>query len=255
MSAPLLAALLACAAPARAASADAGAWDARLAGYSGEVTVFPAGGGESLLAEADMPLEKGDRVTTGPGASAEISLDGSGLISLRENSDLTLKRDDREDASFSLDLGNLLAKIEKLGTRRLKIATPTMVAAVRGTEFGVEVVDENNCSAAVFDEGSVEVRAENGTTATLTSNQETFVLRGQPVIPPFALRRFAARRAIMRAHAARLAAVRARWRPVAAGARLELRRRALERMRQRHGKRLERFQQRRQRQQQRRRHG
>ncbi|MBI4060111.1 MAG: FecR domain-containing protein [Elusimicrobia bacterium] len=216
-------------APARAQEES---WDARLAGVSGDVTVVSADGSPEASGEADMPLEEGDRVVVAEGGSAEVSLDGSSLITVRERSDFKIEKTAAGDSSFFLSAGSILAKIQKLGARRLRVRTPSAVAAVRGTEFGVEV-DGEESHVGVFDEGKVEVTGESGgEPELLISNQETSVRRGGPPAHAAQLRRFMARRAQMRAHGRRIAVIKAKWRALPPALRRETRVRAMERMRE-----------------------
>jgi hypothetical protein len=198
-------------------AASTGQWDARITAVTGEVVVHPAGGGDEVEGQAGLPLEEGDRVTTAAGASAEIALDGGSLIAVRENTDFTLENTQKNASIFSLTLGSILAKIQKLGPQRLSVRTPSSVAAVRGTEFGVDV-----------EEGQ---------------SQETSVSRGMSPMRAAPLMRFAARRDLMRAHAQRLAAVRRSWKAIPAAQRRDARAKALERGRQRRLKRLNRSRQ------------
>lgn len=226
----VLCAVLAAVAAGHARAGDDGdnRWDARLTAFSGEVAVHPADGSDPVEAQQGMPLDEGDRVTTGSGASAEVSLDGESLISLDENSDFKIEKAEREDSSFSLSLGSLLAKIQSLGSRRLSVRSPSAVAAVRGTEFGVEVEGEQS-HVGVFDEGRVEVRGAAGEPRVLAANQETSVKHGMAPQAARALARFAVRRQAMKARIARLQAVRRAWRQFPPGARKRRRLAALKR--------------------------
>jgi hypothetical protein len=227
----LFAILVACAAvlPARAQDGgDSDRWEARITGATGEVVVHPAGGGDPAEGAVDMPLEEGDRVVTSEGSTAEITLDGQSLITLQENSDFTLENTARRESIFSLSLGSILAKIQKLGEQSMKIRTPSSVAAVRGTEFGVDVEGSQDSHVGVFDEGRVEVSG-HGATEVLTPNQETSVARGRAPQRPFALRRFAARRRLMRARIVRLQAIRKSWKSLPPGPRRQRRMAALTR--------------------------
>jgi hypothetical protein len=207
-------------------------WDARIASVSGDVTVVAADGSPEVSGEAHMPLEEGDRVVVGDGGSAEIALDGGSLITVRENSDFKLEKTAKADSSFFLAAGSMLAKIQKLGERRLKVRTPTAVAAVRGTEFGVDV-DGEDSHVGVFDEGKVEVTgAAGGAPELLISNQETSVAKGQAPKRAEQLKRFMARRAQMRAHGRKLAAIKSKWKTLPAGERRELRKKMMARMRE-----------------------
>ncbi|MDE2490854.1 MAG: FecR domain-containing protein, partial [Elusimicrobia bacterium] len=232
----LLAAGLA-ALPAAAQDAGSGSWDARLTAVTGEVSVYPAGGGEAIAASSGMPLDQGDRVATSSGSSAEISLDGSSLIDLQEDSEFTLERTEKSDTSFFLSLGTLLAKIQALGGYRMSVRTPDAVAAVRGTEFGVESDANGESRVGVFDEGRVEVTGQGGR-EILNANQETAVRRGFAPERPYALRRFLVRRARMRAEIRRLRAVRRGWRRLSSAQRSALRGRMIRRMRRRRRERL-----------------
>jgi hypothetical protein len=235
----ILAAIVFAALAAAPVRAQEDRWDARLAGVSGDVTVIAADGSPEVSGEAGMPLEEGDRVVVAEGGSAEVALDGGSLIALRENSDLKLEKTAKADSSFFLTAGSLLAKIQKLGTQRLSVHTPTAVAAVRGTEFGVEV--EGDAShVGVFDEGKVEVTAPaGGTPELLISNQETSVKKGQAPAHAEQLQRFIARRAQMRGQRSRLAAIKAKWKVLPPAQRRQMRQQAMERMREHRKKMLE----------------
>lgn len=214
-------------------------WDARLGAVSGDVTVLAADGSPEVSGEAGMPLEEGDRVVVAEGGSAEVALDGGSLITVRENSDFKLEKTAKGESTFYLSLGSLLAKIQKLGTQRLRVRTPTAVAAVRGTEFGVEVEGENS-HVGVFDEGKVEVTGDKGgAPELLISNQETSVKKGEAPEHAAQLKRFMAHRGQMRGQGRRLAAIKAKWRTLAPEQRGEMRKKFMERMREHRKKLLE----------------
>ncbi|MFI5347235.1 MAG: FecR domain-containing protein [Elusimicrobiota bacterium] len=220
--------------PVRAQAPDAAAsddrWDTRVSAAKGDVVVHPADGGEEASAEADMPLDEGDRVTTGPDSYADISLDGDSLIHVGANSDFTVEKTAKNESSFSLALGSLMAKIQKLGSQRLLVRTPSAVAAVRGTEFGVEAESDQQTHVGVFDEGRVEVKGDAGT-ETLAPNQETSVARGRAPMKPILLKRFARMRGFMKGHRQRLAALRKRWKSLPPAQRRARRQQVMRRMR------------------------
>ena len=229
-----LSALALLAASAFAQGAPDASYDARLTAVAGEVAVYSASDpSEPAQAESGMFLEEGDRVVVSSGSSAELSFDGKSLIDLNENADFTLTSLSRARAELSLAFGSLIAKIQKLGDDNLEVRTPAAVAAVRGTEFGVEAGSGGaDAHVGVFDEGRVEVTGQAGM-QVLTPNQETSVRRGGAPEAPHPLRRFLARRAAMRAALRRLAFVRAHWRRVSAARRRAMRRRAWARQRAR----------------------
>ncbi len=229
-------ALLVFIAPAHAQEAS---WDARLGVVSGDVTVVAADGSPEVSGEAGMPLEEGDRVVVAQGGSAEVALDGGSLITVRENSDFKLEKTAKGESTFYLSLGSLLAKIQKLGNQRLRVRTPTAVAAVRGTEFGVEV-DGDNSHVGVFDEGKVEVTGDKGgPPELLISNQETSVKKGEAPAHAEQLKRFMAHRGQMRGQGRRLASIKAKWKSMPPEKRQQMRQKFMERMREHRKKFLE----------------
>lgn len=236
----LTAAVMTLALCAAARAQDAAVWDARLGAVKGEVTVYSSGDADGAAGEEGLPLAAGDRVVTGEGASAEVVLDGGSLFTLREGSDFQIEAAQKADSVFTLSAGSLLAKIQKLAEQKLRVRTTAAVAAVRGTEFGVEL-DGEETHVGVFDEGKVEVSgAAGGPAETLISNQETKVPKGGGPLHAHQLQRFTRHRALMRGHGRRLAAIRKQWKPLPPQQRLELRKRGLERGRGHHREMLER---------------
>ncbi len=220
-------------------SAQETSWDARLGAVTGDVTIVPADGSPEVSAEAGMPLEQGDRIVVGSGGAAEVALDATSLLSVRPKSELTLESTAKGDSTFFLAIGSLLAKIEKLGARSLRVRTPSAVAAVRGTEFGVET-DGATSHVGVFDEGKVEVSgAAGGKPELLRANQELSVKKGAAPGHAVQLRRFMAHRARMRGQGRRLAAIRSSWKALPPEARRELRLKSIERMRENRKKLIE----------------
>ena len=185
-------------------------WDARITAVTGTVYVYPADRSAKFEASEDMPLDEGDRITTSAGSTAELALDGDSLISLRENSSFTLEKTVKKASMFSLSFGSLLAKIQKLGSQRLSVRTTSSVAAVRGTEFGIDA-SGNESHIGVFDEGRVEVTGRDGSKEILLPNQETSVVRGQAPKKAAPLKIFAVRREQMRDQIARLQALKTSW--------------------------------------------
>lgn len=151
----------------QAAEKPGGAWDVRLRSYAGSVLVRPAGTRRWVNAHPGLPMKQGDLVRTGKKSSADLSLDGKGLISLNASTEFLLKDPRRKDSVFTLSAGRFIAKVTGLSklAARMSIRTPTAVCAVRGTEFGVAYDKEaDETLVNVFEEGMVEVTSldENG---------------------------------------------------------------------------------------------
>lgn len=211
-------------------------WDARLSSVAGEVTVYTAEHPEGAPGEADMPLEEGDRVETAEGATAELSYDGEAVVGVESNSKVTVASTNKSAGELSLLLGAIAAKFNSLTAgRQFRVKTPTAVAAVRGTEFGVEVEGEDT-HVGVFDEGKVSVADQQGREEIVPANHETSVRRGRPPERAVALRRFARRRALMGRLRGRHARLRRAWRALPPEKRRELRRKRLQKMMERRGK-------------------
>jgi hypothetical protein len=196
-----------------------------------------------------MPLGEGDRVTVGDGGSADLSLDGGSIIHLGPNTDFTLAKTGRGQTEFVLAFGTFLAKIQKLlDGQQMSVHSPTAVAAVRGTEFGVDVdpLNTGESHVGVFDEGRVEVRGDSGEARTLQSGQETKVSRGQAPLAAHPLERFARHREFMRSRMrARWRALGKRWKAMTPEQRQALREKIMARLRERREQRRRRTEQRR----------
>ncbi len=214
------------------AAADAASWDARLTSASGAVTVYPVESPDQPVAgQAGMPLADGDRVETGADGSAELAFDGGGVVAVESGSQLTLSSLEKAKAELKLAFGGFVAKFHSLlPEQNLSVRTPSAVAAVRGTEFGVQAGKDGATSVGVFDEGKVAVDGQGGGSQLVTANQETSVSAGGSPIPPRALGAgFRARRARLRRLRRSLARVARTWKALPREERARLRRGALER--------------------------
>lgn len=137
-----------------------------------QIAVLSASSGEVLLQEAEKTLWQsaeegtflfeGDKIQTREDSSAEITFDYESIVELSENSlleikNLKIKEDNSEESVLKLEIGRVLAEVEKLPVgSRFEIHTPTAVVGVRGTQFLLEEKDGES-SIAVF-EGKVGVR-------------------------------------------------------------------------------------------------
>ena len=214
------------------AQAGSGRIEARLTAAQGPVYVHLADDpeGEYRQAQTDAPLDEGDVVRTGEGASAEVALDGGSVVSIDQNTDFIVRSLDKSDARFTLGIGSIIAKLKKLlPGQNLSFRTPTAVAAVRGTELGLsQDGDDSPAHVGVFDEGHVLVqsRGQSGYVA-LDPGQETEVAKGAAPTRPQPLRYLAARRALLGRLRARQRFLLRTWRPRSRAERMRLRRRWL----------------------------
>lgn len=216
-----------------AAGEAADRFDARITKVEGNATVYYHDqGDQGVSAEAGMPLDGGDRVTTDDESSAEIGIEGDSAIELGPRSQFTVSDLDKKNTVFSLELGSLLGKVRALFASggQMQIRTPTAVASVRGTEFGVDHAAEAGTRVGVFDEGKVAVAGGGGgPEVLLQSNQETAVARGRGPEAPRPLELFKARRERMRRVIQRSLALRRSWRRLDPRERTALRRKIFKR--------------------------
>jgi hypothetical protein len=176
--------------------------------------------------EADMPLETGDRLQVKENSRVEVAGDGGDVWEVEENTEMEVGSATPELSSFKLWLGGLLAKITPRANNKFEVRTPLAVAAVRGTEFAVDV-DKDGASEVGVTEGSVALKPLDpalGEELLLTS-QEGGAMR--PRMRPARLRGFPPRvqRHLLRMQAFRGRApmIRAKWRSLAPAQRREIR--------------------------------
>lgn len=236
-------------------SAAAEDYDARFSSFTGTVDVLAAGETDSWReAQEEMPLSAGDKVRTDESSSAEITLDGGGVIRLGADSVVEISSLDPAFSSFFLRIGSLVAKIKKELLKRgerLQVRTPVAVAAIRGTEFGVEHDQENGeTTAGVFDEGSLSVTStdENGKTIAeemVGKGGEVRLRAGAREFKPGRMRRLLRHKKALEAARTRLDVLRKNWKRLDPEKRRQLRKRFMARkafrgmrrraMRERHG--------------------
>lgn len=193
--------------------AGGGQLEARLSRVEGSVHLHVGGQPDDQLVEAQEgeELGEGDLIKTGQDGRAEITLEGPSVIDVAPNTDFTVKSLAPQDTVFGLDLGSFIAKIKKLAdSQQMHFATPTAVAAVRGTELSVAAGgDGQPAHVGVFDEGHVAVTSPGFAGETqLGPGQESEIRSGGP---PSAARPLTA----LLAGRSRLAAIRRRqayWR-------------------------------------------
>lgn len=115
---------------------------------SGEVTILKEGRDQWMKAEKDMELGMGDMIKTGVASYIYLRVGRFGRITIKENSELTLKdlsyNPDRDTESIILNLamgeGVIDSREIKKGSR-FEVHTPTTLAAVRGTIYSVKIIN------------------------------------------------------------------------------------------------------------------
>jgi hypothetical protein len=124
--------------------------------------------------------DTGDTVTTG--YDGFVELDQEGLV-LKINPDTVFTLQEKEDKGektgvFSLVLGSIKFRYDRMTGKEPMIQTPACVAGVRGTEFSV-FAGADGSALIVVDSGQVEVESE-GKAVQLTADEGVEVPLGEP---------------------------------------------------------------------------
>ncbi len=124
--------------------------------------------------------DTGDTITTG--YDGFVELDQEGLV-LKINPDtvFTLQEKDQKGEKtgvFSLALGSIKFRYDRITGKEPMIQTPSCVAGVRGTEFSV-FAGADGSALIVVDSGQVEVESE-GKAVQLTTDEGVEVQPGEP---------------------------------------------------------------------------
>lgn len=139
-------------------------------------------------AKTGLPLNSGEQVKTGSKSIALILFtDGSGLLTVRENSILTINsklENKKLNKDTFIEKGTVSFDVNKQEDEEFKFTTPTAVASIRGTT-GLFDVAENGESKMILESGSVELLSKSGKKVTLTTgNTVVFDLAGNANIYP-----------------------------------------------------------------------
>ncbi|HON79116.1 MAG TPA: FecR family protein, partial [Spirochaetota bacterium] len=121
-------------------------------------------GNETLAVNPGTEFLHGDRVVTGNRSLADVVVDDATKIRVRSNTSLMISSilGHAKGRPMNLDVrigkGTVLFSFKKLGKGDIAtVRTPTSVAGVRGTSFGVEVLEDRSVRYEVL-EGKVRVR-------------------------------------------------------------------------------------------------
>lgn len=208
-------------------------WEASVLEVGGPVDLQPAGAADWEPAQEQTPLQSGDRIKTGKGGFARVSLDGEAILELDELSQLTVRSVQYSSASFSLSAGALLGKIKDLFARkrRFEVRTPAAVCAVRGTEFAVShSTASGDTAAGVFDNGEVllgGVSDKESDYVSVSSGREAVLSPGGARPHVGEMQRLKRRKARMAQVSLRVDALKSTWRRSDAKQRALLRRQLL----------------------------
>ncbi|MBI2103764.1 FecR domain-containing protein [Candidatus Woesebacteria bacterium] len=123
---------------------------------SGEVLYKPEGGEYSSIDADEFEIPNKSFVKTGEDGLAHVVLPDDSIISLSENSEMQINYDIATGVFQSL--GSAWFRVQKLvGGAKFTVETPTAIAAVRGTIFGVERPVADGEEVSYVTDGSIEI--------------------------------------------------------------------------------------------------
>ena len=138
----------------------------------GEFTVFRTDGiQEQLEGKGSLPLYEGDRVKTGQGSQALMVFSNGIQVALNEATDFLILSRWEESKGFTRILRLASGEIwvnTMGGPKPLEIETPVATAAVKQTEFDIQVQPDGQTTLTVV-EGIVEFGTAFGTCPIRTS--------------------------------------------------------------------------------------
>lgn len=132
---------------------------------------------ETTVAYTRMDILGGDLIITGADGEAALRLNGGHVITIRENTQFVVNETGPEkDSPNSCMVYYGLVYVRSAPGKRVRtslmIQTPTAVAGVRGTEFGLAVAPDGSARFAV-EGGVIDVATDEGAkTAEVTMMQE-----------------------------------------------------------------------------------
>lgn len=122
------------------------------------------------VANVPLSLSVGDSVRTGARAKATVTFEDGSRVDLGANGSFTLESADARSSGVKLTLGVLKAFVQKLGSRRFSVRTPTAVCSVRGTEFQVQVLSGGRTVVDLY-QGLLGVEDHKGQQILLHPNE------------------------------------------------------------------------------------
>lgn len=151
-------------------------------------------GTKSQPAFSGMRLQAvGDGIMTKQGASAVLAIDiGTGFINISENTQLNIQnlftgRHGERITQLQVKAGQVRLQIHRFtnSLSRLEIRTPSGIAGVRGTEFGISVQQSGKMGVATI-KGNVATTAQEQT-VLVSAGFQNITIPGEPPSAPVLL--------------------------------------------------------------------
>lgn len=166
-------------APAAPAAPVQGVGRASIISYVGYIEIERrATGAREAVSRTPAGMAPGDKVHTGRGGRVTVQFRDGSQVVLGPFAIFTVEAETPRETTIFLAAGKLWAAVSKNAGRRFSVRTPTAVAAVRGTEFSVEVRSERATAVEVFG-GLVSVRGALGAESMVSASQRVDVTEGR----------------------------------------------------------------------------
>ena len=168
--------------------------EAKINFIRGQVEVQKAQGITWAKAAVKMKLLSGDKISTEDGAEAEIVLEDGSVLKMKDKSLLLIQRMEKQKKpsvsvvnSFKVRTGKVLGCVRKMSSLDSKfvVETPTAVAGIRGTVFGIYV--EGDSTELDVLKGEVGIKGEAGEEVMVGEKMTTTVAKGDSARHPVAM--------------------------------------------------------------------
>jgi hypothetical protein len=168
--------------------------EAKINFLKGKVEVQKAQAITWAQASVKMKLAAGDKVSTEEGAEAEIVLDDGSVLKMKDKGLMLIDRMEKQKKpslsvvnSFKVRTGKVLGCVRKMSSADSKfiVETPTAVAGIRGTVFGIYV--EGDSTELDVLKGEVAIKGETGNEVMVGEKMMTTVAKGDSAKHPVAM--------------------------------------------------------------------
>ncbi len=145
----------------------------------GSVSITRAGAAAEPLADgASLKMETGDHVSTGPAAWVQLTLPDGSHLTIGERSTLAIDLHD-DGLSCTLKRG-MVRMLESLGSRHVRVRTPSAILAVRGTDF--TCTEESGTTTVRVRTGSVDLTTEGSAPRLISAGQRATIRPDEAVL-------------------------------------------------------------------------
>jgi hypothetical protein len=156
---------------------------ARISVIAGEVSVQRGDSGEITAATVNAPVGADDRISTGPGAHAEVQFDYANILRLGSDSDVRLTELTGTRYQLQVGRGTVIFSVVRDSHGQVEISTPSVsIRPVQRGAYRISVYDEGQTQITVR-VGQAEIYGPRG--VENLSAGSTMMVRGNPSDPEF----------------------------------------------------------------------